>query len=109
MTAEETMQTSDSAWAMPWESTQKDPGKRSLAEQAEVEKAVSSVGYENVLPGISLQYITSGSTLKEYIRCEMTPAFASGEKLDSISGGGHLTFDIRSARMCRDSDWNMSA
>ena len=38
-----------------------------LLEGAKAEDAVSSVGYGNVLPGVSLQYILSGSSLKEYI------------------------------------------
>ena len=44
-----------------------DGEERSLMEQASLEHAVTSVGYGNVKPGVSLQYIASGSSLKEYI------------------------------------------
>ena len=38
-----------------------------LLEGTKAEDAVTSVGYGNVLPGVSLQYVLSGSSLKEYI------------------------------------------
>ncbi|MBR5488527.1 MAG: DNRLRE domain-containing protein, partial [Firmicutes bacterium] len=41
--------------------------KESLMEEMMADKAVTSVGYANVLPGISLQYILQGNSLKEYI------------------------------------------
>ncbi|MGN0335846.1 MAG: DNRLRE domain-containing protein, partial [Lachnospiraceae bacterium] len=39
----------------------------SLLDSMKMEQAVSSVGYGNILPGISLQYVLAGSSLKEYI------------------------------------------
>ena len=38
-----------------------------LTEQLRAQHAVASVGYGNVQPGVSLQYITYGTTMKEYI------------------------------------------
>ena len=38
-----------------------------LLEEIKADQAVTSVGYGNVLPGVSLQYVIAGSTLKEYI------------------------------------------
>ena len=38
-----------------------------LLEEIKADQAVTSVGYGNVLPGISLQYVIAGSSLKEYI------------------------------------------
>ena len=35
--------------------------------QAALAHAVTSVGYEEVLEGVSLQYVAAGSILKEYI------------------------------------------
>ena len=42
-------------------------GEAELLEAVKVEEAVTSVGYGNVFPGVSLQYILQGSSLKEYI------------------------------------------
>ena len=41
--------------------------EETLLEQASADNAVTSVGYGNILPGVSLQYVAYGSSLKEYI------------------------------------------
>lgn len=46
------------------EATEEEPV---LTEKIQAEKAVSSVGYENIMPGVSLQYTAYGDSIKEYI------------------------------------------
>ena len=56
----------DDEWIREWEGSVSSE-ESDLMEQTALDNAVTSVGYEDVMEGVSLQYVTYGSSLKEYI------------------------------------------
>ena len=66
-TLEENSIQEETVWAEVGTEGMNESENDTLMKQAALEHAVTSVGYENVLPDISLQYVVAGSSLKEYI------------------------------------------